>query len=202
MGIGYKTAWLAVRDASPEAVADALSLRHRQAMNWTRGTDAAYRQGVFVARPVSSWTLAHGRIHMPGAFEASDPRFPDWIRELSTQLGEVQFFATDRIGEHHGWARAAGGEIIRAYYYGDAAVPLHIGDPTDIENELGVGHRWLDDGWQTWDEPEWDAFFETVPREQHVMRIAQRWSICPLEIPEESVTDPGIYGIPPDVEPR
>ncbi|GAA1994890.1 hypothetical protein [Catenulispora subtropica] len=109
---------------------------------------------------------------------------------------------TGSIGENHGWARAAGGEIIRAYYYGDAAVPLHIGDPTDIENELGVGHRWLDEGWQTWDEPEWDAFFETVPREQHVMRIAQRWSICPLEIPEESVTDPGIYGFPPDVEPR
>jgi hypothetical protein len=201
MGIGYKTAWLAVRDATPEAVADALDLRHRQTMDWTGGTDAAYRQGVFVARPVETWTLAHGRIHLPGAFDASDPRFPDWLRELSSRLGEVQFFATDRIGEHHGWARAVGGEISRAYYWCDADVPLPIGDPTDIERELGVGHRWLDEGWRSWEEPEWDAFLQTVPFERHVMRVAEDWSICPLHIPEESVTEPGIHGFPPGTEP-
>jgi hypothetical protein len=202
MGIGYKTAWLAVPTASPEAVADALGLRYRQTMDWTSGTHAAYRQGVFVARPVDSWTLAHGRVHLPGAFEASDPRFPDWIRQLSDQLGEVQYFVTDRVSEHHGWARAIDGELMRAYYFSDANVPLHFGDPTDIECELGVGHRWLDEGWQTWGEAEWDAFFETTPCELHVMDIAQRWSICPLEIPEDALAEPGIYGFPPGIEPR
>lgn len=119
MGIGYKTSWLAVPDTSPEAVAEALGLRYRRIMDWASGTDAAYRQGVFVARPVASWTLAHGRIHMPGAFETSDPRFPDWIRQLSARFGEVQFFTTDRIGEHHGWARATDGKLTRAYYFDD-----------------------------------------------------------------------------------
>ena len=200
--IGYKTHWLAVPDASPEAVADALQLRRRRDMDWVSGTDAAYTQGVFVARPIESYTFAHGRIHLPGAFDASDPQFPDWLRGLSAQLGEVQFFGTDRIGENHGWARAVDGQILRAYYFNDADVPLHIGDPTDIEKELGVGHRWLEEGWEAWQEPEWDAFFETVPREQHVMRVAQRWSVCPLEIPEDSVAGLGIYGFPSDVEPR
>lgn len=202
MGIGYKTAWLALPTASPEAVADALDLRHRRTMDWTSGTDAAYRQGVFVARPVTSWTLAHGRIHLPGAFEASDPRFPDWMRRLSSQLGEVQFFLTDRIGEHHAWARAVDGELTRAYYFGDANVPLHVGEPTDIERELGVGHGWLEEGWQTWEGADWDAFLKTAPFERHVMQIAQRWSICPLEIPEEAVSEPGIYGFPPNTDPH
>ena len=108
-----------------------------------------------------------------GAFEASDLRFPDWIRQLSDRLGEVQYFVTDRVSEHHGWARAIDGELMRAYYFGDANVPLHLGDPTDIECELGVGHRWLDEGWQTWGDAEWDAFFETTPCELHVMDIAR-----------------------------
>ncbi|MGW0081153.1 hypothetical protein [Streptomyces sp. NPDC003393] len=201
MGIGYKTSWLAVQDAVPEEVADALGLRHRRIVDWTGGTSAAYRQGVFVARPAVSWTLAHGRIHMPGAFEASDPRFPDWIRQLSAKLGEVQLFTTDRIGDHHGWARATNGKLTRAYYYGDAAVPLHIGDPTDIEGELGVGYRRLEEGWQSWQEPEWDAWLAAMPREDHVMQIARNWSICPLDIPDSAVNAPGIYGFPIGVEP-
>lgn len=202
MGFSYKTSWLAVRDTSPEAVADALRLRHRHAMDWTRGTGAAYEQGVFVARPVPSWTLAHGRIHLPGAFDASDPRVADWVRELSTRLGEVQFFTTDRTGEHHGWARAVHGEVIRAYHFGDAAFPLFIGEPTDIENELGVGTRTYGEEARTWDDAQRDAFYRTVPRERHVMAVARRWSICPDDIPEESVTEPGIHGFPPGIEPR
>ncbi|MFC1431010.1 hypothetical protein ACEZDB_10140 [Streptacidiphilus sp. N1-3] len=204
MGIGYKTAWVAVRDAAPEVVADALGLRHREEMGWTDGTEAAYRQGVFVARaePDPTWTLAHGRIHLTAGFNAADPWFPDWLRSLSAQLGEIQFFSTDRIGDCHGWARADAGELTRAYYYGNDAVPLHVGDRTDIERELGVGERQLEDGWQSWGDQEWDAFMNAMPCEQDVMRIAERWSVCPLHIPEESVTDRGIHGFPAGFEPR
>ncbi|WP_327434747.1 hypothetical protein [Streptomyces sp. NBC_01236] len=84
----------------------------------------------------------------------------------------------------------------------DGAVPLRIGDPTDIESELGVGHRWLEEGWQEWQEPEWDAWLAEMPQEDHVMRIAQNWGICPLDVPDDSITAPGIYGFPTDVEPR
>jgi hypothetical protein len=204
MGIGYKTSWLAVQDATPEEVADALGLQHRRTVDWTEGTGAAYRQGVFVARPVPDWTIAHGRIHLPAGIDATDPRFPTWLRTLGTRLGDVQYFVTDRIGEYHAWAKVESGELTRAYCYigerGD--VPLHIGEPTDVERELGVGQRWLEDGWQDWQEPQWDAWNAAMPGEADVMRIAQSWSICPLDIPDDTVDAPGIHGLPSGVEPR
>ncbi|WP_326570382.1 hypothetical protein OIE69_03185 [Actinacidiphila glaucinigra] len=204
MGIGYKTSWLAVRDAAPEEVADALGLRHRQVMDWEGGTDAAYRQGVFVARPVSDWTFAHGRIHLPPGTDATEPGFPDWLHSLSTQLGDIQFFATDRIGEYHAWAKVESGDLTRAYcYIGERGqVPLHIGEPSDIELELGVGQRWLEDGWRDWQEPEWDAWFAAMPGEFDVVRIARSWGFCPLDIPDSDVNASGIHGFPAGIEPR
>ncbi|TKA09601.1 hypothetical protein FCI23_22365 [Actinacidiphila oryziradicis] len=203
MGIGYKTSWLAVQDAAPEEVADALGLQHRHIMDWVGGTSAAYRQGVFVARPVPDWTIAHSRIHLPSGSDATDPRFPAWLQTLSTQLGDVQYFATDRIGEYHAWAKVESGELTRAYCYSgmQGDVPLHLGEPTEVERELGVGGHWLEDGWQEWQEPEWDAWLAAMPREGDVMRIAERWGICPLDIPDDSVDPPGIYGFPSGVEP-
>ncbi|MEU6068599.1 hypothetical protein ABZ864_30110 [Streptomyces sp. NPDC047082] len=203
MGIGYKTSWLAVQDAAPEEVADALGLRHRRIVDWASGTSAAYRQGVFVARPVPEWTIAHSRIHLPPGSDATEPGFSAWLQTLGRRLGHVQFFATDRIGEYHAWAKFESGGFTRAYcYIGERGeVPLHIGEPTDVEMELGVGRRWLEDGWQDWQEREWDAWFAAMPREDHVMRIAEAWSICPLRIPDSAVNAPGIYGFPSGVEP-
>jgi hypothetical protein len=201
MGIGYKTAWLATRDAPPQQVADALGLGEQRAMDWTTGTEAAYRRGVFVARPVAEWTIAHGRIDLPPRVDATDPRFLGWLEAVGAALGDFQYFVTDRIGEYHGWARFESGTLTRAYCFigqnGD--VPLHLGEPTPIERELGVGHRWLEDGWQEWDESAWDAWNAAMPRESHVMRVAENWSICPLDIAEDAAVGPGIYGLPPEV---
>ncbi|MFD3453685.1 hypothetical protein ACFWVC_16070 [Streptomyces sp. NPDC058691] len=203
MGIGYKTSWLAVRDAGPEEVADALGLRHRRSMDWQGGTEVAYRNGVFVARPVAEWTIAHSRIHLLPETDATQPHFPAWLRSLSTRLGDLQFFTTDRIGEFHAWARVDAGELTRAYcYFGQRGdVPLRLGEPTDIERELGVGERGLEEGRHDWQESDWDAWFAAMPNEGHVMRIARSWGICPLDIPDDSVTLPGIHGLPPGVEP-
>ena len=202
MGIGYKTAWLAFRDATPEDVSDALGLHHRQVMDWTSGTETAYRSGVFVARPVPDRTLAHGRIHLTCVLDPTDPRFPARLESLSAVLGDLQFFLTDRIGEDHAWARTEGGVLTRAYCYSGTQghVPLHHGEPTDIERELGVGQRILDDGWEEWDEGEWDAWFAAMPGEQHVMEIARRWGLCPLDIRDDAVAADGIHGFPLGVE--
>jgi hypothetical protein len=201
LGIGYKTSWLAVRHAAPQDVADALGLVQCEAMDWTRGTETAYRRGVYVARPHPEWTIAHSRIHLPVEADAANPDFPDWLLALSANLGDLQFFATDRIGDYHAWARVDAGRLTRAYCYIGVIgeVPLHIGERGAIEVELGIGHRWLEDGWRQWQESEWDEWHAAMPSERHVMAIARQWSICPLDIPEESVTDPGIYGLTPAV---
>ncbi len=200
-GFSYKTSWLAVRNRTPGEVADALELHDREVLEWAIGTDRAYRCGVYVAGPISGWTLAHGRLHMPPGFDATDPPFPDWLKELSRHLGDVQFFATDRIGGYHAWARARDGELLRAYcFIGErGAVPLFVGDPTADEIELGVGLRGMEPGWEHWSEDEWTAWHTTTPSESDVMAMAGRWSIDPRTIDDDTVAATGIYGLPPSV---
>ncbi len=83
MGFGFKTTSLAVRERSPEEVADALRLADRERLSWDEGVDRAYVSGVFVAGPVDGWTLAHGRRDLT-TFDhsATGPRFPEGIAAL------------------------------------------------------------------------------------------------------------------------
>jgi hypothetical protein len=202
MGIGYKTSWLAVPGSDNSQVADALGLLTRVTMDWEAGTHAAYRRGVFVASPVDGWTLAHGRIHLPVELDGSDPSLLSWIRSLGPHLGNFQYFRTDRIGECHAWARVEAGQVVRAYCYDSSAGdgPLRVGEPTEIERQLGVGIRGPKEGVASWDESDWDDWYAAMPSERHVMAIARDWGICPLDIPDEPPVGAGIYGFPPGAE--
>ncbi|MFC0504883.1 hypothetical protein [Micromonospora costi] len=200
-GFGFKTSWLAVRDRTPGEVANALELHDREVLDWSTGTDRAYRYGVYVAAPVPGWTLAHGRLHVPAGFDATEPPFPDWLRELSRHLGEVQFFASERVPDYHAWARAQDGELLRAYcFIGERGeVPLFLGGPTVDEVELGIGIRGTEPGREHWSDDEWTAWYATTPSEFDVMTMAGRWSIDPNTIDDAIVTATGIYGLPPSV---
>jgi hypothetical protein len=200
-GFSYKTSWLAVRDRTPGEVADALGLHDQESMDWATGTDRAYEHGVYVAAPLPGWTLAHSRRHVPPDFDATDPRFPDWLRELSSLLGEVQFFANERVPDYHAWAWARDGELLRAYCFvgqwGD--VPVFVGEPTSDEVRRGVGTRAADPARQNWSDDDWEAWFATTPGEADVMAMAGCWSIDPNTIDDDAVTAAGIYGLPPSV---
>ncbi|RZU22067.1 hypothetical protein [Streptomyces sp. BK239] len=199
VGFGYKTAWLAVGSGE---VADALGLIGRVAMDWEAGTEAAYRRGVFVASPVDGWTMAHGRIHLADGLDADGPALLSWLGSLGLRLGDLQYFHTDRIGELHAWARVEAGRVVRAYCYDGSRgdVPLHIGEPTGIERQLGVGLGGLEDGREHWTDSDWDDWHAAMPHEQHVMAIARHWGICPLDLPEPPPMPHGIHGFPPGTE--
>ncbi|MFJ3670312.1 hypothetical protein ACIPSE_28045 [Streptomyces sp. NPDC090106] len=203
MSFGFKTSWLAVRDAGPQEVADALGLRHQRPLDWKTGTELAYRHGVFVARPVPEWTLAHGRIHLPHHTDPSRPDFPAWLRTLAARVGDLQFFVTDRVTDCHGWAKVESGRLTRAYcsigLSGD--IPLHLGEPTSVERELGVGLTGLEQVREDWTEADWDAWHDALPTERQVMRIAADWSICPPLI-DDTAIGPGIHGLPAGVRPE
>jgi hypothetical protein len=197
-GFGYKTSWLAVRNRTCAEVADALSLQSRAELDWADGTDRAYEYGVYVAAPLRGWVLAHGRRHLTAYGDASEPGFPDWLEQLSRALGEVQFFATDRISEYHAWARARDGDLLRGYcYVGERnEVALFRGDPTADERELGIGTRQTDPDCERWSDDEWDAWSDTTPSEGDVMEMAGRWSIDPSTIDDDMIPERGIHGIP------
>jgi hypothetical protein len=199
VGFGYKTTWLAVRNRTPGEVADALGLRDREVLDWATGTERAYIDGVYVATPVPGWTLAHGRRHVPPDFDATDPRFPDRLRALSRLLGEVQFFANERVPEYHAWALARDGQLLRAYcYVGERGeVMMFAGEPTADEVRLGIGIRDSEPARENWGDDEWEAWFATTPHEADVMAMAGCWSVDPTTIDHVAVTDPGIFGLPP-----
>ncbi|GIH09272.1 hypothetical protein Rhe02_73390 [Rhizocola hellebori] len=198
MGFGYKTSWLAVPGRSAEDVADALKLHDREVLDWAAGTERAYESGVYVAASVQGWTLAHGRLHLPAGFDAADPRFCDWLRQLSRSLGDVRYFANERVPDYHVWAWARDGEVVRAYcFIGERGeIPLFVGDPTDDEIELAKGTQ---RGPETGSDEHWAAWFATTPSESDVMAMAGRWSVDPTTIDDAAVTAAGIHGLPPSV---
>lgn len=197
MGFGFKTTWLAVRERSPEEVADALQLTDRERLSWDEGVDRAYVSGVFVAGPVAGWTLAHGRRDLATFdYSATDPRFPEWFAALSARLGEVQFFVNERGWFSHGWVRAVDGVVVRAFATFDGDVPLFIGDVTPAEREVGKGLRGWGDNWRNWQEEDWDAWYESAPHEHDVLKLAARWSLNPMLVDSTQVGDGGIYGMP------
>ena len=154
---------------------DALNLKNRQPANWASGIRQAYGlKKVFVTPPVQGWTLVVG-LALP---DAGDSRHPDrctpLLRNLSRQLGEVQYFGTHRVGEYHAWAKAENGAITRAYaYVGEEGVTLwNTGPQTTEEKALGFA---FDDN--------------KSPNEEDVMKIAGKWSINPQKLETMNLKD-------------
>lgn len=72
VSFGPKTAWIAARGATPEAVIAALSLRDVRRVPWGEGIEASYRTDdriVFVTPSVDGWVFAVGWALMDQAEE-------------------------------------------------------------------------------------------------------------------------------------
>jgi hypothetical protein len=171
---GYKTGWLAVRGARPEDVLAALSLADVQQASWDAGLTAAHGRErdpdlVFVTRPVDGWVFAVGL-----AVLFTD--FGSLAAQVSARLGvEAQGFATHRVSETHGWARAIDGRTVREYEAGDGSIHIHSsGEPTEVERSLGLPQRDADVGWDS-DNPR-------LVGEEDVMAVAGAWSLDPTRL--------------------
>ena len=177
VSFGYKTQWVAVRSSTAAAVTAALGLSAARPMDYSAGCERAYQSGVYVADPTDGWVLAHGALTLGAWLDATDTHFSDRLKQLSAALGEVQFFATNRIVEYHAWAMARDGQLVRSYcYVGEGGhTPPSTGEPTTAETALNLG---ASDG-------------RAVPSEDDVLHIAGMWSLDPTSLshPPES----GLY---------
>jgi hypothetical protein len=172
VGFGGKQAWLAIRDASPDAVLAALGLRDLGDVPWRTGIDLVHLTDDRVAAtPLltgardTRWCLAVGRhLLLPDAHVD--------VIALSAELKtEVQFFATHRVTELHRWQRAADGELIRAFGYvgqtGD--VTSWAGEPDPAEREAGLPGQFDDET-------------TVLVSERDVLAVAGAWSIDPTTL--------------------
>lgn len=191
-GFGYKSAWVAVKDRSPRAVAQALGLRNVRPSAWDAGIEAAHRypitSSVFVTPPIDGWVLCVGYA-LNGPADSQPPAFGElaaqWAASLDT---EVQYFATHRVVEAHTWARARPSGLERAYcYVGESGQKLlDIGAPTPEERELGFAF-FDPESPEAEDEAYWEREDLAHVSEEHVMVLASRWSVDPSSLGERNL---------------
>ncbi|MBX6313690.1 MAG: hypothetical protein IRY99_12340 [Isosphaeraceae bacterium] len=162
-------------------MATTLNLEDARPSTWAEGIEHAYygslpdgRSEMFVSPPIAGWTFAVGGLRRLTELQVSE--WLSFLGDLSAKLGEIQYFNTYRVVEHHAWAKAVGGQIVRAFSY--------LGERQEILAD--VGNR-------TPEEAELDLDY---PSEHDVMRLAGRWSIDPSRIEEyESEPSLGLLGL-------
>jgi len=182
---GCSMAWLAIRSHDTEAVLEALRVVNPAPCNWSSGVGAVYDNQlgelhVFVSPPVDHWTFVVG-LPLPHPVGRG---FVDKCTPLLVDLGghfpEVQYFFAYPLIDFFAWARVRDGRLVRAFAITDEGVAWSKGRATKEERALGLklfelrGVRGR----------KGDAGGEMIlhPTEEHVMRLAQRWSLDPTTL--------------------
>jgi len=183
VSFGYKTAWFAARSTDATALAQALGLVNLRPATADVATAAAYesnRGHAFITPVLEGWTLVMSQDFLDLA-GGSPPSFVDLLCKASAELGaEVQFFASYRVCEVHGWARATQGQLGRAYVYDGSSGDIGIdhGEPT--ADEVALGHRFFDPACaEARDDTYWERTDLRHVSETDVMQLADLWSVDP-----------------------
>lgn len=174
--------WLAIAHSHPHLVQAALKLHDSTPCSWAEGLHAAQEHRLFIAPPIGPWTLVLGA-GLPDPAADADACF-HFLRQMSAQLGEVQFFSVNRARQQHAWARAVAGEIHRAYAWADRTV-WQQGAMTPAERDLGLVCYAYGEG------PGRVRIGRPHPiatNTERVPLLAARWSVNPASIDLRSVT--------------
>lgn len=185
---GCEMAWLAIRSREPEVVIEALRLREAAPCNWNSGIGSVYdeRLGathVFVTPPVRGWVFVVG-LSLPhpvgrGFIDKCTPMLVD----LGGRFPDAQYFFSYPPIDYYAWARVRDGRLVRAFAVTDEGIVWNKGRTSKEERGLGLrlfelrGVRGR----------KGDAGGELIlhPTEDHVMRLAHRWSLDPTTLEAE-----------------
>lgn len=194
-GFGYKMAWLAVRSRDTEAVIEELDLVAPMPCNWKSGIGSVYdhhlgNDHIFVSPPVNGWTFVVGLALPHPVGRSFNDKCTPLLESLGRRFVEVQYFFAYSPIDFFAWARLLDGRIVRAFAITDTGIIWKRGRTTREERALGLtlfdfrGVRGR----------KGDAGGEIIfyPTEEHVLRLAQRWSIDPTSLGEADVTSPGL----------
>ena len=165
---GYKTAWYAIKDETPESVIEKLKLEVVYQANWKSGLEQTrFLDYAFVSPSINGFVL------VINLFSLSRNADHSMAMEHARPFGEFYYFGSHRIADYYGWAKFINGKLIRAYANiaegGDLC--WNEGNITAEELNLGFDKIPVDDNWE-------DA--AAMPDEDSVIDIAKAWSICPL----------------------
>ncbi len=189
-GFGYKMAWLAVRSRDTRAVVEELGLIAAEPCNWKSGIGTVYddqlgNDHIFVSPPVNGWTFVVGlALPYPVSRSFADKSTP-LLEHLGRRFVEVQYFFAYPPLDVFVWARLLEGRVLRAFAITDSGVVWNRGRTTREERTLGLklfdfrGVRGR----------KGDAGGEMIlyPTEEHVLSLAEKWSIDPTGLDDVEV---------------
>lgn len=194
-GFGYGMAWLAVRSRDTTAVLHELGLTAAEPCNWKSGIGTVYDSDlgddrVFVSPPVNGWTFVVG-LALP--HPVGRP-FADKCMPLLTQLGqrfvEVQYFFAYPPIDVFAWARLIEGRVARAFAITGSGVVWNRGRLTKEERALGL--KLFDFRGVRGRKGDAGAEMILYPTEEHVLRLAERWSLDPTKLDTADVPTFGL----------
>lgn len=185
-GFGYRMAWLAVRSRDTGAVVEELGLVAAEPCNWKSGIGTVYdgqlgNDHIFVSPPVNGWTFVVGlALPYPVTERASADKCMPLLKRLGRRFVEVQYFFAYPPIDVFAWARLLEGRVVRAFAITGSGVVWNRGRTSREERALGLklfdfrGVRGR----------KGDAGGEIIlyPTEEHVLRLAERWSLDPTEL--------------------
>ncbi len=178
---GYKMAWLAIPASDPAEVMNSLGLDGAERANWLTGYRAAYAGRLFVSPVVRGWVFVVCRELPPLGHPPHEAQWHSLMHSLSKKFGEAQYFATHRVSAFHAWSRFVRGEEQRSFAYADGQTLVDRGSKTP--GELKLAYRYFDENAPEAESDEyWNRSNLSYPDEQHVMEVAERWSINPTKL--------------------
>lgn len=168
--------WLVIRSGDIAKVQEALGLHNPTPCSVSEGLGKMGDGKLFLSPPMDGWILVVGS-GLPDPADDIDRVF-HFVMRLSHSLGAVQFFATNRVVNHHAWIRAENNRIYRAYAWCGETL-WNEGEVTAAERELGL---------KCFEYGEQPSVFPFSAREAHfanaekVPLLASRWSLDPTSI--------------------
>jgi hypothetical protein len=182
------TRWIAIQSTHLPAVLAALPLRNRRYCSLEEGLAEAREHRFFITPPMHrQWILVFGA-DLPDPAEDVDECF-HLLRHLSQQLGRVQFFSRHAPVNHHAWAWAEQGRIVRGYAWAGRTL-WNQGAMTAAEQAIGM--RCLD-----YEESEEESGgFPGTGSSANLDRLpllAARWSVDPLSL--GPIADEAMQGV-------
>lgn len=189
VSFGYKIVWLALKTTDSNAVLKLLNNKNDIVFqtNWQKGVEGAYEGYCFISPPVDDWTL----VLNPNLENLSNKDTRDFLKLLSNEFGEVQFFASHRIVSHAAWGRFIDGEMIRAFSIADGHIDMDAGDLTIIEEKYIEEEKKamsIDDH----NYYEVEGFHNILSGEDLVMEVAGLWSINPQNLDKYETSKLGL----------
>ncbi len=170
--------WLAIRSSNTVHLRTLLCMDDEPATSWSEALARCREPELFLSPPVQGWSLVIGA-SLPDPSHDID-RCHRFLTGLSAEIGEVQFFATDRVLNVHTWARLRDGRVVRGYSW-SGETQWNEGKVSLDERLLGLRSR------EYGDEAEPPAYGEVSPEQtnsERVILLARRWSIDPIAASE------------------